>query len=212
MANITYNRAFQHVDWIDNEDVVQAGGEKGFNTRFHAIEDEFDKLSSVFQQIKTALESLGAQVGAPLTIGLEPILLPFGANLQWSTVFWSRVSGGQPFGTFVEKPTAQDQAWGVLPLSLPNGVKLTKIKVLGEQTGAGDVTTDLFQESRVDPFTRATLVTVTGLAGAATTPTSIPGTPTFDGATNLYYLLVRVQNAAPGSTVRLRGFQLTYQP
>lgn len=212
MADISYKRAFRHIDWIDNEDVVQAGGEKGFNSKFHGIEDEFDKLTSVIQQIRIALDSLGTQVSAPITIGVTPILLPFGANPQWSAIAWSRISGGQPLGTFVEKPAGQDQAWGVLPLSLPNGVKLTLIKVLGEQTGAGDVSTDLFQESRAAPFTRATLVSVTGLADANAAPIPIPGTPGFDGAANLYYLLTRVQNAAANSTVRLRGVQLTYQP
>ena len=44
MANITYTRSFQHQDWIDNEDIVQAGGERGFNVEFHALEAEFDKI------------------------------------------------------------------------------------------------------------------------------------------------------------------------
>jgi hypothetical protein len=163
------------------------------------------------QTIDKALGSLGKQVSAPITIGLTPALLPFGGNLQWSAISWSRTSAGQPLGTFVEKPTAQDQAWGVLPLSLPNGVKLLNIKVLGEQNGAGDMATDLFQELRVDPFTRATLVTVNGLGAAATAPTPVPGTPIFDGGANLYYLLIRVQNAT-NSTIRFRSVQVTYQP
>lgn len=48
MANITYTRGFTHVDWIDNEDVVQAGGEKGFNGKFHGLEGELDAISTAF--------------------------------------------------------------------------------------------------------------------------------------------------------------------
>lgn len=56
MANITYARTFRHDDWIDNEDVVQAGGEKGFNKKFHDVEAEFDKIAAVVGQINAALQ------------------------------------------------------------------------------------------------------------------------------------------------------------
>jgi hypothetical protein len=211
MATVVYTPAFQHEEWVDNVDRVTAGGANGFNVRFNSIEAEFQNISQAVQIIDGVLSSLGQVVSAPVTIGMTPILLPFGASPQWSDIFWSRTSGGVPLGTFVEKPTPIDQAWGVMPLSLPDGVRLSQIKVLGEQTGAGDVTTDLYQEARTPPYTRAALVTVTGMGVGATAPTPIPGTPVFNTAANLYYLLTRVQNA-PGSTVRLRGFQLTYQP
>jgi hypothetical protein len=58
MADISYSRTFQHVDWIDNEDVVQAGGEKGFNQKFHDLEAELDKLSAVVGAIKDALSNI----------------------------------------------------------------------------------------------------------------------------------------------------------
>jgi len=58
MADINYNRTFQHEDWIDNEDVVQAGGEKGFNKKFHDLEAEFDKVSGVVATISGAITSI----------------------------------------------------------------------------------------------------------------------------------------------------------
>lgn len=210
MADIVYNRTFRHEDWIDNEDVVQAAGERGFNTKFHAIEDELDRISQVVQQINTALSSIGEQIAEPVAVVLTPVLLPYGASAQWSSIYWSRTSGGQPLGTYVEKPTSTDQAWGVYPLSLPNGATLMDIKVLGEQEGSGQVTTDVYQESRIAPYARASLVTVNGLADASIQATEFPDGTTYDGVNNLYYILVRVRNAA-GSTIRLRGFQLTYQ-
>jgi hypothetical protein len=41
MADITYSRTFQHADWVDNEDVVKAGGEKGFNHRAFPVAPEW---------------------------------------------------------------------------------------------------------------------------------------------------------------------------
>src|SRR6516162_8297930 len=55
MASITYKRSFQHQDWIDNEDIVQAGGERGFNVEFHAMEAEFDTIGGVVAQLNAGL-------------------------------------------------------------------------------------------------------------------------------------------------------------
>ena len=58
MADITYGRTFQHDDWIDNEDVVQAGGEKGFNKKFHDIEAEFDKIGTVVGTVNAEINRI----------------------------------------------------------------------------------------------------------------------------------------------------------
>jgi hypothetical protein len=58
MADITYTRTFQYVDRIDNEDVVQAGGEKGFNQLFHDLEAEFDRVSGVVTDVNTAIKRI----------------------------------------------------------------------------------------------------------------------------------------------------------
>ncbi|HLW71301.1 MAG TPA: tail fiber domain-containing protein [Candidatus Binataceae bacterium] len=55
MANLTYQRSFQHRDWFDGQDIVQAGGERGFNVEFHSLEAEFDNISTVINQINTEL-------------------------------------------------------------------------------------------------------------------------------------------------------------
>jgi hypothetical protein len=44
-----FSRTFAHADWVDGEDVVQAGqstGELGFNERFHRIEHDLDHLGT----------------------------------------------------------------------------------------------------------------------------------------------------------------------
>jgi hypothetical protein len=58
MADISYARTFTHEDWIENEDVVQASGEKGFNRRFHGIENEFDTLANVVTTIDTKINNI----------------------------------------------------------------------------------------------------------------------------------------------------------
>jgi len=48
MADISFKRNFKHEDWIDNEDVVQADGARGFNVKFHSLEDDLDLISATF--------------------------------------------------------------------------------------------------------------------------------------------------------------------
>jgi Chaperone of endosialidase len=63
MASITYTRTYQHQDWIDNQDIVQAGGERGFNVEFHGLEAEFDKISGVVTQINGGLTFMPVGAG-----------------------------------------------------------------------------------------------------------------------------------------------------
>lgn len=57
-AVVTYEREFAHSDWVDGEDRVQAGTtpeEVGFNARFHAIENEFDRVADQFARLAAAV-------------------------------------------------------------------------------------------------------------------------------------------------------------
>lgn len=54
-------RTFQHDDWVDGEDVVQAGattGELGFNERFHRIESDLDHLGSDVAKVFTCMAAM----------------------------------------------------------------------------------------------------------------------------------------------------------
>ena len=64
---IGYTRQFQHQNWIDFVDPVQAGGNNGFNERFHALEHEFDLISAAISSVDDAVTNLQA---AQLDIGL----------------------------------------------------------------------------------------------------------------------------------------------
>lgn len=218
---IAYTRSFQHTDWVDNVDRVQAGGDSGFNGRFHGLEAEFDALSGVVTQVNTGintintdivaikaqLAALGQVVQAPVTIGLLPAMVPFNPGApqtNWSLINWSATVAAQPAGTFVRLQLGMTGADGVLPLALPNGVKMSNLTVLGS-SNTGVMTTDLVQELRAQPYTRTTLTTVNGFASAA-----IANAPVVNSSIYLYYIHAYIVGNA--QDVQLRGFQITYQP
>jgi hypothetical protein len=58
MADIVYTRQFKHDDWVDNQDVVQADGVRGFNPKFHALEQEFDAISATFAVADAAVKAI----------------------------------------------------------------------------------------------------------------------------------------------------------
>ena len=89
MANITYTRSVSFNDYVDGQTIVSAGGNDGFNVRFHALEKEFDTISSVVGQVNAAINALGvAPAPAPtklvrrLTRSQPP--LPAG-RISWET-------------------------------------------------------------------------------------------------------------------------------
>ena len=80
-----YTRQFQHQDWIDFVDPVQAGGNNGFNERFHALESEFDLIAAAVTSVDNAVTSIQ---GSPPAVGLTIALsLSNGANIPVPTGF-----------------------------------------------------------------------------------------------------------------------------
>jgi hypothetical protein len=80
-----YTRQFQHQDWIDFVDPVQAGGNNGFNERFHALEGEFDLISTAITSVDNAVNAV---VAAPPAVGLTIVpALSNGATIPVPTGF-----------------------------------------------------------------------------------------------------------------------------
>src|SRR6266568_3738583 len=83
-----YNRQFQHQDWIDFVDPVQAGGNNGFNERFHALESEFDLVAAAITSVDNAvnsIESASPAIGLTVAVGLSngaTIPVPSGFQLS----------------------------------------------------------------------------------------------------------------------------------
>jgi hypothetical protein len=69
-ASSDYTRNFQHQDWVDFVDPVQAGGNNGFNERFHALEAEFDLIAAAMASVDSAVANLQT---APPAIGLTVV-------------------------------------------------------------------------------------------------------------------------------------------
>jgi hypothetical protein len=89
-----YTRQFQHTDWIDFVDPVQAGGNNGFNERFHALESEFDLVSAAITSVDNALtsfEQTPPAVGLTLALSIaDGATIPIPAGFQLSeTVFFA---------------------------------------------------------------------------------------------------------------------------
>ncbi|MFF5180909.1 hypothetical protein ACFY2Q_23010 [Micromonospora sp. NPDC000316] len=88
-----FARTFAHTDWVDGEDVVQAGqtpGEQGFNERFHRIEHDLDHLGT---DVAKAFACMAA-----MRVSLRRLLDEIRAEINrlHSTVHGTKVNSG-PF-------------------------------------------------------------------------------------------------------------------
>ena len=64
-----FARGFVHQDWIDGESAVQAGEtptEDGFNTRFHKIEQDLDRLGALVAQAFTCMNAMRSTLAGSL--------------------------------------------------------------------------------------------------------------------------------------------------
>ncbi|MBQ0901079.1 hypothetical protein [Micromonospora sp. U21] len=86
-----FARTFAHSDWVDGEDVVQAGqtpGEQGFNERFHRIEHDLDHLGADLAKAFSCM--------AAMRVSLRRLLDEIRAEINrlHSTVHEKKVDGG----------------------------------------------------------------------------------------------------------------------
>jgi len=66
-SELKYAPEFQHEDWVDNVDVVQAAGEDGFNRRFHDLEEEFARIKAVLDNLTGENLTVQGKVGIGTT-------------------------------------------------------------------------------------------------------------------------------------------------
>jgi hypothetical protein len=101
-----YTRQFQHTDWIDFVDPVQAGGGNGFNERFHALESEFDLVATAIASTDASIAAIeatppavGLTVASSISNGAQiPIPAGFAASetMFFAFVKWYDVTLPQP--------------------------------------------------------------------------------------------------------------------
>ncbi len=201
MANITYTRHFQHTDWQDNVDRVQAGGPTGFNQHFHDIEGDFDALAQVVNQINAALLALGQ---APPATATQLTITP--ALVAASSTGWQGGLG------VVSKPANQTSAWGAMSVDLPSGVVIQSFRATGRNTGAGSLRIALQRQGVVlgTPSER-----IVGLDNISGDPFDQNGAANAAAATVnnqqfKYFITAQLDNAGAADTVVLNAFQITY--
>jgi hypothetical protein len=198
---ITYTRTFAHREWIDNVDRVQAGGDNGFNGRFHALESEFDALSGVFEQIAQAIAVLSATPPA------QEVRAAFTPTLV--------ATSGSPWGHgvgFAQKPPGATAAHGMMSIGLPHGARIRQLRASGQNSGAGSLRILLLRQSATDPAaTSDQIARVDGqdnpFSGIAAANQQFERV---DNAQFKYYVSVRLDNAQAADTVNLVSFQVVY--
>lgn len=207
--SINYNPQFQHQDWVDNVDRVQAGGPNGFNGRFHSLEAEFQTISQVVGLIAAALNALGTKPPpAPVRITLTPTLVATAA-LGW--LF--NVNGT------ATKQAGQTSAHGMMSVQLPAGATVQTFRATGRNSdaaqqnpGPGNLRLVLSRQS-VDPTATGTQQQVALVNGVGVTfDTTIAANNQFATVDNdhfRYFVSADLDNAAATDVVQLNSFQIT---
>lgn len=211
--SISYTRTFAHNDWVDNVDRVQAGGDNGFNGRFHSVEAELDKISGVFGEVDTLLGTQSGQLttlqqqvsalgtGIARTISVTPLLVATGPT------GWDISTPG-----VARKPPSATSAHGAVTVTLPAGAQITAFRALGHNAGKGAILIDLTAQG-LDGQNQAPVVRIQ--ITAQMSPFDIALNPAVGheaiDANTSYFILAQLDNAGPTDDVVLTGFQVLYK-
>ncbi|MFF7985266.1 hypothetical protein ACFZDK_40185 [Streptomyces sp. NPDC007901] len=205
MADFSYTPKFHHFAWVDNVDRCEAGGTNGFNIRFETIESDLQGVSTVVAQIGTELDLLNARVPTvphTVTVPFAPTLLPAGGSAAWAL---------QTSGNAVAPANGAPQ--GVLPLTLPDHVTITSLRVCGHgiPPSGQNTATILSRVSVTDGTTRTVVAFDTSTVPLNTARVLDPSALNLVDLTNYRYVIQA--NSGVGSAsdpVTLVSFQITY--
>lgn len=199
--SLSFSRTFQHEDWVDNQDRVQAAGENGFNQRFHTLEADLDSVSDVFEQVETALNSLGAEPPAQeLRATFTPTLV---------------ATSGSPWGHgvgFAQKPGGATAAHGMMSVNLPSNARIRQFRAAGINSGAGSLRIQLLRQSATNPA--ATSEQIARVDGTDNPFDAVaPANATFERVDNAqfkYFVVARLDGAQAADQVNVISFQVVY--
>ncbi|GAB2687002.1 hypothetical protein [Nocardia thraciensis] len=202
--SVSFTPRFAHKDWIDNQSLVQAAGDDGFNVRFHNIETDFVALAAVVKAISDTLDTLGHKPPPkPVTLTLAPILAPL------SSGGWSLDPGA------ASKPVGATQAGGLINVTLPQGALIQSMRLVGTKRATGTVGAGLFRQSLSGAAAPESIADITAPATAGgfdQTAAADAQRATVDNKAFIYYLIGDVINAGANDPVALQLFQITYVP
>jgi hypothetical protein len=199
MTPINYDPTFQHTDWVDNVDRVQASA---FNDRFHGLEAEFTTLRSVITQISDALTALGqAPPPRPVKVTLVPALTAVGGDA------WDHVFGG------AAKPVGKSAAVGMMTLQLPQGSRIQSLRVIGRKD-SGNLTITVRRQGLSATATPEPIFGTTPSTGPFDVTANAPSIEIakIDNEQFRYYVTAELDSAgtATGVSVQINAFQITY--
>jgi hypothetical protein len=200
-AELSYLPTFHHDPWFDQLDPVEAGGRNGFNIRFRTIERDLGQVSTVVDQMATALRTTRRPgpggVGPPAQLTFTPNLLP----VRTGSVFTFQPNG-VPVGA-----SEGLAAIGVANLALPERRRLTTVRFRGSIDSSGGSTTNraILSLLRGDLSNQASFETLAAVAAVETGPFDITATvPDGQALVDLhlfrYVLRVNHQAEASGSS------------
>ena len=201
MADFSYSPKFHHLAIVDNVDRVEGAGPKGFNLRFETIESDLHGVSTVVTQIGAELDQLTAKVAGPptVTVSVAPALQPVANSGAWAL---------QTSGIAVAPPTGG--ANGVVPLTPPDHVRMTSLRVRGHGVPPnGQNTTFFLSRVSVSDGKTDTIVAFDTSTVPLNTPQPLPNSAlSVVDLANFRYVISASTGAATADPVTLVAFQL----
>lgn len=202
---VSYTPIFAFREWVDNEDRVQAGGDNGFNVRFHGIEAEFAALQLVIQSINDALTALSTKPPPqPQTTAFTPNLVP---TVSLPNEQWQHLPG-------VAFAKGQTTAEGMMGVQLPNGSTINALRLIGSK-GSGNVNVTLRRQPiAVDsaPQRLASVFVPNSTNGTFDTTAPADVASIVDTGQFCYYVSATLDSADAGAAVGvvLQAFLITH--
>jgi hypothetical protein len=127
VVDLRYTPTFHHDFWVDGLDRCEAEGSNGFNVRFQTIESDLQQLSTVVDNIRTAIATITTPpVPTANVMTFTPIMLPVVNQPEWQT------TGTGLQTVFMASSTS---GFGVGNFAPPDGATLTGIRVVGDFNG-----------------------------------------------------------------------------
>ncbi|MFL6126301.1 hypothetical protein [Actinophytocola sp.] len=213
MAHLSYTPTFHHTNWVDKIDRVEADGPNGCNNRFNAIAADLTQLSTVVKRIGTAIDQLNAPP-APRQqqLTLSPVLHPTPSAAGWETdsgLGTARATIGQ----------ATNNAFGVMNLTLSEGVRLASLRVRGARDGqvsSGAVAlfrTPLRLAQGAPPVDQLATVDLVAAGSFDRQAPAVDVVSLIDPTTFRYFITARlVWNGSDAASAAINAIQLTLVP
>lgn len=202
MATINFTRDFQHEDWVDNVDRVQAAGDNGINARFHGIEADLDKVGTVIEQVSRSLDKLAATPPAQIVaVAVTPAFVTTAGN------GWGHGNG------FAKKQTGNfTDAHGMVGVAFPEGARVQKLRVVGRGPATGTLFIRLCRQSFADIGRTEVLAEVQGRTVPFDRSERVePMLEDVDDDTFKYFVTADLDNTQAGDlAVMISGIQIVY--